>query len=90
MLSVNSIPPIERSNVYIDLYKKYITHSTIDYEEYPIVYRNVPSIPIGGKGFGVDFTPLTFLSCWFIQSRKGLFNCPVLMPHKMIHFHSDK
>lgn len=74
MLSRNNITPrLERSNLYVDLYKKYITHSTIDYEEVPIVYRNVPSIPVGGKGFGVNFTPLTFLSCWFIQSRKGWF-----------------
>lgn len=73
MLSNNNIIRSERSHLYVDLFKKYITYSLIDYEELPIVYRNVPSIPIGGKGFGVDFTPITFLSCWFVQSRKGLF-----------------
>lgn len=73
MLSFNNVTWSERSNLYVDLYKKYITHSSIDYEEKPIVYRKVPSLPVGGKGFGVNFTPLTFLSCWFIQSRKGWF-----------------
>lgn len=61
----------EINTLFIENFKT-ITHSEIDREVIPIVYRNVPSIPIGGKGFGdIDFTPLTFMSCFFVQSHKG-------------------
>lgn len=60
----------EITTLYVD-FSKTVTHSVFDHEEFPVVYRNVPSIPIGGKGFGVDFTPLTFLSCFYVQSHKG-------------------
>lgn len=60
----------EVSTFYLNLKKK-ITHSVYDREEFPVVYTKVPSIPIGGKGFGVNFTPLTFLSCFTINTHKG-------------------
>lgn len=60
----------EFSHIYIELFKT-VTYSEIDHEEFPVVYRKVPSIPVGGKGFGVEFTPLTFLSCYSIYSHLG-------------------
>lgn len=60
----------EVSYFYVELYK-HITHSEIDREEFPVVYGKVPSLPVGGKGFGIDFSPQTILSCFFVQSRKG-------------------
>ncbi|KAJ8947152.1 hypothetical protein NQ318_002514, partial [Aromia moschata] len=65
----------EVSTPYVELFKT-VTYSEIDHKENPVVYRNVPSIPIGGKGFGVDFSPLTFLSCYFVQSHKAEIKMP--------------
>ncbi|XP_049817038.1 filamin-A isoform X3 [Aethina tumida] len=66
----------EINTLFIENFKT-ITHSEIDREVIPIVYRNVPSIPIGGKGFGdIDFTPLTFMSCFFVQSHKAEIKMP--------------
>lgn len=58
------------TQVYVDYYKN-ITYSLYDREEKPVVYTNVPSIPIGGKGFGVDFSPITFLSSFYVNTCKG-------------------
>nr|XP_023029307.1 filamin-A isoform X2 [Leptinotarsa decemlineata] len=66
----------EVTTLYIDDYLKTVTHSVIDHEEFPIIYRKVPSIPIGGKGFGVDFTPLTFLSVFYVQTHKAEIKMP--------------
>lgn len=64
----------EVTKLYIENYK-FITVSEFDREIKPVVYgRNVPSIPIGGKGFGVDFTPITFLSCFYVQTKQGKQN----------------
>lgn len=60
----------EKSTLYVERFKS-VTYSEIDHEEFPVIYRGVPSIPVGGKGFGVDFTPLTFLSVFFVQTHKG-------------------
>lgn len=61
----------EISQAFIEYYKC-ITYSEIDHEERPVIYTNVPSLPVGGKGFGdIDFTPITFLTCYFIQTHKG-------------------
>ncbi|RZC35933.1 filamin-A [Asbolus verrucosus] len=65
----------EISTIYVELFKT-ITYSEIDHEEFPVVYRKVPSIPIGGKGFGVSFAPLTFLSCYSINSHKAEIKMP--------------
>lgn len=62
---------LDFASLYIGTTKKYIQYSETDGCETPIVLRGVPSIPVGGKGFGVDFTPLTFISCYYIQSTKG-------------------
>lgn len=60
----------EKSTLYVERLKS-VTYSEIDREEFPVIYRGVPSIPIGGKGFGIDFTPLTFLSVFFVRTHKG-------------------
>ena len=68
----------DTSTIFLEKFKC-ITYSTIDHEERPIIYTNVPSVPIGGKGFGVDFDPITFLSCFTIHTHKGinsLYNFP--------------
>lgn len=61
----------EISTLYLDNFLKDVTYSDVDRAHNPVVLRNVPSIPIGGKGFGIDFTPLSFLSCFHVDSRKG-------------------
>ncbi|VEN52821.1 unnamed protein product [Callosobruchus maculatus] len=67
----------EISTLYVDRYLKDVTYSTIDRPEYPVVYRGIPSIPIGGRGFGgIDFTPITFLSVFFVQSHKAEIKMP--------------
>lgn len=58
------------SQFYVEKYKC-ITHSAYDYEGKPVVYTKVPSVPIGGKGFGVEFAPITFLSIFYINTHKG-------------------
>lgn len=60
----------EISQAFIEYYKC-ITYSVIDHEELPVVYTNVPSLPIVEEGVGVDFKPITFLTCFFIQTHKG-------------------
>lgn len=67
----------EISQVYIEKYKC-VTYSDIDREQRPVVYTNVPSVPIGGKGFDVDFEPITFLTSFFIHTHKG----NVLLPRQ--------
>lgn len=61
----------EEAKLFLD-FSKCITYSIIDHEENAVIYLNVPSVPIGGKGFGVDFTPITFLSSFYINSHKGI------------------
>lgn len=62
----------EIATLFLENYKC-LTYSEIDREEIPGYYtKSVPSLPIGGKGFGgCDFAPITFLSVYFIQSHKG-------------------
>lgn len=60
----------EINQVYLE-YFKCITHSAIDRPVNPVVYINVPSIPVDGKEFGIDFTPITFVSSYFIHTHKG-------------------
>lgn len=60
----------EISQAYIEKFKC-VTYSDIDREEHPVIYTNVPSIPVGGKGFNVDFDPISVLSSYYIQTHKG-------------------
>ncbi len=101
-LNIPKVPQatwLEVSKLYIEFYKT-VTYSEIDHEEFPVVYRKVPSIPIGGRGFGVDFTPLTFLSCFSIYTHLGNHRNPnPKLPLALItqkqqnrdsgHFHPD-
>lgn len=64
----------EISQAFIEYYKC-ITYSTIDHEERPIIYTNVPSQPVAEESVGIDFNPITFLTCFFIQTHKGSSNC---------------
>lgn len=61
----------EVTKLFLEYYKC-ITYSVIDHEEKACIYLNVPSVPIGGRGFGVDFTPITFLSSYSINTHKGI------------------
>lgn len=65
----------EISTLFVELYKT-VSHSILDKEIVPVVYTNVPSVPIGGLGFGVDFAPQTILTSYYVQTRKG--NYPYL------------
>ncbi|KAJ8975974.1 hypothetical protein NQ317_000678 [Molorchus minor] len=81
MFSWINIPKVPEANwsevstLYIEQFKT-ITYSEVDHEETPVVYLNVPSIPIDGRGFGIDFTPITLLSCFFVQSHKAEIKMP--------------
>lgn len=63
----------EISQTFIEYYKC-ITFSQIDREELPVVYTNVPSLPVAEESFSVEFNPITFLTCYFIQTHKGTSN----------------
>lgn len=63
----------EISQAFIEYYKC-ITYSQIDREECPVIYTNVPSLPIIEEGFSADTKPITFLTCYFIQTHKGSFS----------------
>lgn len=60
----------EINQAFIEYYKC-ITYSVFDHEEQPVVYTNVPSSPVVEEGFGIDFEPITFLTCYFVQTHKG-------------------
>lgn len=65
----------EINKTFIEYYKC-ITYSEIDHEEFPIVYTNVPSLPVISKE---DFSePITFLTCYFIHTHKGRNTIPNL------------
>lgn len=71
----------EIATLFLENYKC-LTYSEIDRQEIPAYYtKAVPSVPIGGKGFGgVEFAPITFLSVYFLQSKKGIFILNLTQP----------
>jgi hypothetical protein len=59
----------EFSGLYRAFLKK-VTTSEVDREERPVCYTCVPSDTSVEKTI-LDFAPITFLSCFFIQTAKG-------------------
>jgi hypothetical protein len=65
--------PVASWSEFSGLYRaflKRVTVSEIDREERPVYYACVPSDSSVEKTT-LDFVPITFLSCFFIQSAKG-------------------
>lgn len=62
----------EFSSLYVDSYVKSLTVSEFDREEVPVVYCYVPKLRQNRDGLGLDFTPITFLTCYYFQTHKGL------------------
>lgn len=73
----------EFSTLFVENYKC-VTHSVLDHEVKPCIYTNVPSVPIGGKGFGVDFSPFTVYSSFYVQTRKGKYSNQIISILKKI------
>ena len=60
----------EFSAIYRAFLKK-VSVSEVDKEERPVCYACVPSNTSVEKTI-LDFAPITFLSCFFIQTAKGI------------------
>jgi len=60
----------EFSAIYRAFFKR-VSVSEIDKEERPVCYACVPSNTSVEKTI-LDFAPITFLSCFFIQTAKGM------------------
>ncbi|XP_044741492.1 filamin-A isoform X3 [Chrysoperla carnea] len=86
-LRVNSLLQDEKNNsfethwddfnsIYTDAYVKQFTVSEFDKEEKPIVYCYVPKLRQNRDGLGLDFTPLTFLTCYYFQTHKADVKMP--------------
>lgn len=67
--------PKDEPDIYYDKlvrdYLKFITVSEYDREETPTVYGDIHKITFNRSGLGLDFTPLTVLSNYSFNSRKG-------------------
>lgn len=50
---------------------KDVTVSELDHEEVPVFYSNVHRLRQNREGLGLDFTPITFLTCFNINTHKG-------------------
>lgn len=61
----------EVSEFYYDHTKKYFSVSEIDKEEIPIVFGEAHEIGFNKTAFGLDYTPLNFVSIFHIDTRKG-------------------
>lgn len=63
-----------QSVLFIDKTKKYFTVSEVDKEETVVVFGEAHNISFNKTGgFGIDYTPLNFVSIYHIDSRKGLY-----------------
>lgn len=61
------------SQLYIDSTRKYFSVSEIDKEAHVIVFGEAHNISFNKTGgFGLNYTPLSFISCYHIDTRKGL------------------
>lgn len=81
-------PKDEPDIYYVKLvrdYLKYITVSEYDREETPTVYGNIHKIAFNKSGLGLDFTPLTVLSNYIFNSRKGKKFCRFFSQKKGFH-----
>lgn len=65
----------EVSQFYLDKTKKYFSVSEVDKEDKPVVYGAVHNISFNKTGLGLDFVPITFITNYYIDTRKGLFFC---------------
>lgn len=63
----------EISQFYFDNCKKYFSVSEIDKEETPIVFGEAHKIGFNKTGFGLDYTPLNFVTVYHIDTRKGWY-----------------
>jgi hypothetical protein len=61
----------ELSTFYFDNTKKYFSVSEVDQEAVPIVFSEAHSISFNKTGFGLDYTPINFISLYHIDTRKG-------------------
>lgn len=62
------------SQLYIDSTRKYFSVSEIDQEANVIVFGEAHNISFNKTGgFGLNYTPLSFITCYHIDTRKGLY-----------------
>ncbi|CAH2217987.1 jg14990 [Pararge aegeria aegeria] len=61
---------------YFDNKKKYFSVSEIDKEAVPIVYAEAHKITFNKTGFGLNYTPLSFVSIYYIDTRKAEVKMP--------------
>lgn len=63
-----------QSVLFIDKTKKYFSVSEVDKEGTVIVFSEAHNISFNKTGgFGIDYTPLNFISVYHIDSRKGSY-----------------
>lgn len=63
-----------QSVLFIDKTKKYFSVSEVDKEESVIVFGEAHNISFNKTGgFGINYIPLNFISCYHVDSRKGLY-----------------
>lgn len=63
----------EYSSFYFDNFKKYFSVSEVDKEENTIVFGETHKISFNKNNFGLDYTPLNFVTIYHIDTRKGWF-----------------
>lgn len=61
----------EQVQFYLDKTKKYFSVSEVDKEHFPSVYSEVHKIKFNKTGLGLEFTPINFLTIYYIDTRKG-------------------
>ncbi|KOB78272.1 Filamin [Operophtera brumata] len=65
------------SQLFIDTTKKYFSVSEVDKEENVIVFSEAHNISFNKTGgFGINYTPLSCISCYHIDSRKAEVKMP--------------
>ncbi|CAG9796186.1 unnamed protein product [Diatraea saccharalis] len=66
----------EISSFYFDSFKKYLSVSEIDKEEVPIVFSEAHQISFNKTGQGLNYTPLNFITIYYVDTRKAEVKMP--------------
>lgn len=72
LVGTKEIPWTEVSDFYFDKTKKYFSVSEVDKEGIPIVFGEAHEIAFNKAVFGLKHIPLSFVSIFYIDTRKGL------------------
>ncbi|XP_028171547.1 filamin-A isoform X1 [Ostrinia nubilalis] len=66
----------EVSTLYFDNFKKYFSVSEVDKEAFAIVFSEAHKIGFNKNNFGLDYTPINFVTLYHIDTRKAEVKMP--------------